>query len=154
MVAQLPCHNLLNNIDLVFLFHIRSLLCYNGRNLLILLTFATQLKHQRKYIGQMIGMMLLWVFAIALVPWSSLHHHEEVEKYCDKKGKMCLHRVHVGTERHNCLICFAHFEKDYTVTNATISLIVVSKLLTKSFSVLTDSYTALIGTSLRGPPAV
>ncbi|MGY0039807.1 hypothetical protein [Pedobacter sp. NJ-S-72] len=71
------------------------------------------MNNRRLHINRIFATLLLWVFAIALTPWSSLHHHEEQSDYCAKSGKECMHKVHVGSERHNCLICSAHFEKDY-----------------------------------------
>lgn len=93
------------------------------------------------------------VFAIALTPWSSLHHHEEVPDYCAKDGKECLHKFHVGSESHNCLICSAHFEKDYYTTAVAYRATLESKSVIKNYALISASYTALISTSLRGPPA-
>lgn len=92
------------------------------------------------------------VFAIALTPWSSLHHHEEMSDYCAKDGKECLHKFHIGSERHNCLICSAHFEKDYYTTAVAYQATLESKSVVKNYALISASYTALISTSLRGPP--
>lgn len=65
-----------------------------------------------------------------------------------------MHKVHVGTEQHNCLVCSAHFEKDYYTTAIVYQVVLPVKVMVKSYTLLSGSYTALIGTSLRGPPAV
>ncbi|MET1055921.1 MAG: hypothetical protein ABWY16_11480 [Pedobacter sp.] len=96
---------------------------------------------------------MLWVFAIALTPWSSLHHHEEEQNDCAKYGKMCMHKTHIGNESHNCLICSAHFEKDYLKSTHSFELKSRSVVLIKSYVLIKAGYTALIGTSLRGPPS-
>ncbi len=97
--------------------------------------------------------MLLWVFALALVPWSTLHHHEEQEEYCIQKGKVCMHKSHIGNEGHNCLVCSAHFEKDYYIQDFVYQPSLESKPLIKNQPLISASYTALIRLSLRGPPA-
>ncbi len=99
-------------------------------------------------------MLLLWVFAIALTPWSALHHHEEQQDYCAKNGKECMHKFHVGKEKHNCLICSAHFEKDYYTDAVPYQAKLQSKAIVKNYTLTGGCYTELIGTSLRGPPAV
>ncbi|QNK62626.1 hypothetical protein H7F33_19140 [Pedobacter sp. PAMC26386] len=110
------------------------------------------MNHRRLHINRILATLLLWVFAIALTPWSSLHHHEEQLDYCVKNGKECMHKVHVGSERHNCLICSAHFEKDYYTAAVPYQAKQQSKALVKDYALTGSCYTALISTSLRGPP--
>ncbi|MET4138802.1 hypothetical protein [Pedobacter sp. UYP1] len=110
------------------------------------------MNNRRLHISRIFATLLLMVFAIALTPWSSLHHHEEVPDYCAKNGKECLHKFHVGSERHNCLICSAHFEKDYYTTAVAYQATLESKSVVKNYALISASYTALISTSLRGPP--
>ena len=93
---------------------------------------------------------MLWVFSLAITPWSALHHHPEVAS--DVVEKNCTHKVHVKTSADNCLICKAHFEKNYTISSASFITYLNSKLLTKNMPIVISSYTALISTSLRGPP--
>ncbi|CAM4260375.1 hypothetical protein SAMN06265348_108157 [Pedobacter westerhofensis] len=131
---------------------IKALLLYNYTNDPYLLTFTDQLKKKRLHIQQAFAVCMLWVFAIALIPWSTLHHHEEEQNDCAKYGKMCMHKTHIGNESHNCLICSAHFEKDYLTSTHSFELKSRSILLIKTYVLITASYTALRGTSLRGPP--
>ena len=93
---------------------------------------------------------MLWVFSLAITPWSALHHHAEVADNSIEKN--CTHKVHIKTNQENCLICKAHFEKNYTVSKATFITYLNSKLMSKHISVVTSSYAELISTSLRGPP--
>jgi len=116
------------------------------------ITFALQLRNKRQHINRIIGFFLLCVFSIALTPWSSLHHHEE-EENCVEYGKVCMHKVHVSKQAHNCLICSAHFEKDYHTDPALYRVILQSKAADKRKSIeISAAYTTLIGSSLRGPP--
>jgi hypothetical protein len=110
------------------------------------------LNNRRLHINRIFATLLLWVFAIALTPWSSLHHHEVQSDYCDKNGKECMHKVHVSSERHNCLICSAHFEKDYYTAAIPYQAKPESKAILENHALTGFDYTALISTSLRGPP--
>ena len=117
------------------------------------ITFALQLRDKRQHINRIIGFFLLCVFSIALTPWSSLHHHEEEEENCVEYGKVCMHKVHVSRQAHNCLICSAHFEKDYHTSPVLYKVILESKAADESNGAKTSAaYTILIGSSLRGPP--
>ncbi|WP_131551340.1 hypothetical protein [Pedobacter frigiditerrae] len=93
---------------------------------------------------------MLWVFSLAITPWSALHHHAEVATSSVEKN--CTHKVHVKTNADTCLICKAHFEKNYTISSATFITYLNSKLMSKNIPIVTSSYTELISTSLRGPP--
>lgn len=115
-------------------------------------TFTAQLKNRRLHINRIISLLLLCVFAIALTPWSSLHHHEEQHEYCSKDGRLCMHKVHVGSEQHNCLICSAHFTKDILTQAATFQVSLNSVRVVNNFTLVSSTYVALIRTSLRGPP--
>lgn len=94
---------------------------------------------------------MLWVFSLAITPWGALHHHEEVSNSVVEKN--CTHKLHLKTEKETCLICKAHFEKNYTVSNASFVTYLTSKALSNEVSVVSSSYTHLISTSLRGPPS-
>lgn len=111
------------------------------------------MKNKRLHINRILAFLLLCVFAIALTPWSSLHHHEEEQTYCQENGKVCMHKVHIGTEQHNCLICSAHFTKDLITHAAEFRISLYSKAVVKNFTLISGTYTALISTALRGPPA-
>jgi len=117
-----------------------------------LLTFTAQLKNKRLHINQILAVLLLCVFAIALTPWSALHHHDEGQEHCMENAKLCMHKVHVGTERHNCLICSAHFTQDLITPDVAFQINLESKVRVKNFILVSGSYVALISTSLRGPP--
>lgn len=93
---------------------------------------------------------MLWVFSLAITPWSALHHHAEVA--ANSVEKNCTHKVHVKTNSDTCLICKAHFEKNYTITKGTFITYLGSKLMAQNNPIVTSSYSELISTSLRGPP--
>jgi len=65
-----------------------------------------------------------------------------------------MHKVHVGTAQHNCLICSAHFTKDVITPAAQFRISLESKAVIRTFNIISSTYVALISTSLRGPPAV
>ena len=119
-----------------------------------LLTFTARLKNKRLHINRILASLLLCVFAIALIPWSSLHHHEEEDIHGLENTKTCMHKVHIGSERHNCLICSAHFTKDVITPAVHFRTFQQSKTVLRNYNVITSAYTALISTSLRGPPTV
>jgi hypothetical protein len=135
-----------------FYVFIKALLLYNYTNEPELFTFTVQLTKKHLHIQQAFAVLMLLVFAIALIPWSTLHHHEEQQNDCAKYGKMCMHKTHVGNESHNCLICSAHFEKDYLNRTHPLEMKSRSVAIIKTYVLITASYTALISTSLRGPP--
>lgn len=109
------------------------------------------MKTKRLHIHRILGIVMLWVFSLAITPWSALHHHEEIITAASEKN--CTHKVHVKTQQETCLICAAHFEKNYTVAKFSFITYLSSKLLTKDKDMVSSSYVELIATSLRGPPA-
>jgi hypothetical protein len=119
-----------------------------------LLTFTVLLKNKRLHINRILASLLLFIFAIALTPWSSLHHHEEEDMHGLENTKTCMHKVHIGIERHNCLICSAHFAKDVITPEIQFVTFHESKTVIRNFNVISTTYVALISTSLRGPPEV
>jgi hypothetical protein len=96
---------------------------------------------------------MLLVFTIALTPWSALHHHPQVT-YHPEKEKTCTHKLHISSHVDTCLICAAHFEKDFVNVTATFQVFLSIKSYLKESPVLSSSYVALLSTSLRGPPVV
>ncbi|TKC01977.1 hypothetical protein [Pedobacter cryotolerans] len=112
--------------------------------------FASELKKRRLYIQQILTLALLWVFALAITPWSSLHHHEEQTIVVEKH---CTHHLHLKTTQETCLICKAHFEKKFMVSKAIAVTYLESKVFHSPKFNITSSYAELISTSLRGPPA-
>lgn len=115
-------------------------------------TFTDQLRKKRLHMHRAFAVFMLLVFAIALTPWSTLHHHEEEQTGCVKYAKMCMHRAHIGNQTHNCLVCSAHFEKDYLTVTHSFEMKSHRVAMIKTYVLLQASYTELIGTSLRGPP--
>jgi len=93
---------------------------------------------------------MLWVFSLAIIPWGALHHHEEVANSVVEKN--CTHKLHLKTEKETCLICKAHFEKNYTVSEQLTTTYLTSSLVKRVVLAPSSAYTALISTSLRGPP--
>ena len=93
---------------------------------------------------------MLWVFALALTPWSAFHHHNQVNESIEKH---CTHNFHVKTSQENCLICSAHFEKHYVISGTIFTTCLHSKLVFKNRSVVSGTYAQLISTALRGPPS-
>jgi len=94
---------------------------------------------------------MLIVFAIALTPWSVLHHHEEAPIL--EKEKNCHHVTHVSSHGDNCLICNASFEKNYIQTHHIYRIFLSAKLFGFTQPVLKSTYVKLLSTSLRGPPS-
>lgn len=99
-------------------------------------------------------MALLLVFAIALTPFGALHHHHDDAPICTKDGKICLHKGHVSNHEETCLICKAHFEKNYTTHQPHYQLFQDSEFTLKIYDTIKGSYAELISQALRGPPAV
>jgi len=94
---------------------------------------------------------MLITFAIALTPWSVLHHHNEVP--IPKKEVNCHHVSHVESHGDTCLICSASFEKNYVQTHHVYCIFLSAKIFNQKELVLTSSYVELLHTSLRGPPS-
>ncbi|TKC12956.1 hypothetical protein FA048_04885 [Pedobacter polaris] len=108
------------------------------------------MKKRHLHIQQILTIAMLWVFALAITPWNAIHHHEEIEVSIVEKH--CTHKLHLKTEQETCLICKAHFEKNYTINKATFITYLNSKLMFVNEPIVTSSYAELISTSLRGPP--
>jgi hypothetical protein len=99
---------------------------------------------------QFLALAILAIFSLAITPWSALHQHNE---HIEVVEENCTHKVHVKASAEHCLVCKAHFEKSYTteIYNYVIHLKV--QLVKRIFQAISGSYTALISTQLRGPPA-
>ncbi|WP_143166819.1 hypothetical protein [Pedobacter caeni] len=109
------------------------------------------MKKSRQHINQILSIALLWVFAIALTPFSALHHHDD-EPRCLKHEKTCSHKLHVRSHTDTCLVCAAHFEKNYLHEYTHFQVYLEIGPVSELYAILTGSYTELIGSSLRGPP--
>lgn len=116
----------------------------------ICLAMLQVLKKKNPYIIKALSVFILVVFAIALTPWSTFHHHEEQPTI--KAEKHCTHDVHVKAQNETCLVCSAHFEKNYVSTHTLYKVFLSVKLFSRSNAILKRSFTDIIGTSLRGPP--
>jgi hypothetical protein len=115
-----------------------------------LLTFAVELKIKRLHINQILTVMMLWVFSLAITPWSALHHHANLHE--GPVEKHCTHKLHLKSSQESCLICKAHFEKNYTLSEQLTVTYLESFLIARVVIAPSSAYTALISTSLRGPP--
>jgi hypothetical protein len=110
------------------------------------------LKKKRVHINNILSAVLLLVFSIALTPWSAFHHHPEVT-YHPEKEKNCTHKLHISSHTDTCLVCAAHFEKNFVQVSATFKVFLFVQTYIKESPVLRSSYVALFSTALRGPPA-
>ncbi|MDQ7949864.1 MAG: hypothetical protein REI78_07085 [Pedobacter sp.] len=93
---------------------------------------------------------MLGVFTMAITPWSALHHHENEISSQDPN---CSHKYHLKSQQETCLVCAAHFEKHYTLSRTHFYVFLKSSPVQHFHPSLSDAFTALIATSLRGPPA-
>ncbi len=93
---------------------------------------------------------MLMVFAIALTPWSVLHHHQEIPVV--KQEVNCKHLSHVQAHGDNCLICNASFEKNYVQIHHIYRIFLSAKVFNQADPVLKSAYTEIKCTCLRGPP--
>jgi hypothetical protein len=107
------------------------------------------LKKKASHIKRILTLAMLWVFSLAITPWSSFHNHEKVATAVEKN---CTHKLHVKAEQDHCLICKVHFEKNYIVSVSSFVTYLASNLLERNNPILISSYSELISTSLRGPP--
>mgnify|MGYP003515584643 CR=1 FL=1 len=111
-------------------------------------------KKKRLHISKILAALMLLVFAIALTPWSMLHHHPQAEVVHVEKEEHCTHKLHLSKHVDNCLVCAAHFIKDFVNVTATFQIFLQLRATVKEIPTLSSSYAALRSTSLRGPPFV
>lgn len=126
------------------------------------------MEKRRLYIQRVLSALLLLVFAIALTPFGAFHHHghdhahdhdhygyhSHEQTNCSTNKKDCGHKLHIGVKTEHCLVCEAHFEKNYTTAKTHFHIYLESKPLQKFYDEVSSSYTKLISRSLRGPPVV
>lgn len=93
---------------------------------------------------------MLIVFAVALTPWSVIHHHQPAPVI--QKEANCKHVSHIQTHGDTCLICNASFEKNYVQVHQIYRVFLCAKVLLKKELAVKSIYTELLRTSLRGPP--
>lgn len=91
------------------------------------------------------------VFSIAVTPWNALHHHTEVTVH-SKVEKSCTHELHLSSHVEHCLVCEAHFVKDFVNITTTLQVFLYSTTRLEASPSLGNSYSELVQTSLRGPP--
>lgn len=112
--------------------------------------FVFKLKKKDLHISKFFAVAMLWVFAVALTPWSIFHHHETVNEPVEKH---CTHQFHVKTSTETCLMCAAHFEKHYFISNNAYVTYLNVQFVFKTQQAVSSAYAQLISTSLRGPPS-
>jgi hypothetical protein len=112
---------------------------------------CSQVLKINSHIKKLLSFGLLLTFFIALTPWSALHHHEEINYSC-KNEPVCKHKLHISSHEAQCLICAAHFEKNYTYTYHFIHISSSDAIYLYTQPVARCLYSQLIATSLRGPP--
>ncbi|WP_343530462.1 hypothetical protein [Pedobacter sp.] len=104
---------------------------------------------KRHFLKQLFATLMLGVFALAITPWSALHHHEE---NIIVKEKHCTHTVHVKTSTETCLICKAHFEKNFTTSFQNFLIHLKSNYIKRTTPSVAVAFTEIIASCLRGPP--
>ncbi|RDC54115.1 hypothetical protein DU508_23470 [Pedobacter chinensis] len=108
------------------------------------------MKKHSQNIRKFLSAFMLIVFAVALTPWSVLHHHNPVPVI--EKEKNCKHVSHVQSHGDTCLICNASFEKNYVQTHHIYRIFLSAKIFGATPPILKSSYVELLSTGLRGPP--
>jgi len=109
------------------------------------------LKKQKQHIKKHLSAFMLVVFAIALTPWSVLHHHQELPIV--KQEVNCKHVSHVQAHADTCLICNASFEKNYVQIHHIYRIFLSIKIFGQAEPVLKSSCAEIKRSCLRGPPA-
>ncbi|RZK40834.1 MAG: hypothetical protein EOO90_13505 [Pedobacter sp.] len=99
----------------------------------------------------MLALVMLWVFSFAITPWNVVHDHSSVAEVAIEKN--CTHQFHIKTQHETCLVCKAHFEKNYELPD----LIAIPSVAQFAQNVVTYDVFHItldvISSSLRGPPA-
>ncbi len=106
---------------------------------------------KRHFLKQFSAVVILAIFSLAITPWGALHHHES-ESIVHEKN--CTHTVHVKTTTEHCLICKAHFEKNFTADFKTYLVYLKSNRVKAIYPLVGNSFTEVIASCLRGPPSV
>jgi hypothetical protein len=112
------------------------------------------LKKKHQHIHRYLSILLLWVFAIALTPFSAFHNHKHEETSCAGHQKTCNHKLHVSNHSDDCLVCKAHFEKNYLKEQQYFPTYRAYTHARPYYTILSGTYVELIRRSLRGPPVV
>lgn len=104
---------------------------------------------KRHFIKQILSVVILAVFSLAITPWSALHHHEETKIV---KEENCTHTVHVKSSAEQCLVCKVHFEKNFVSDFHNYIVYLRANLVESFFPLVSSSFTEVIASCLRGPP--
>mgnify|MGYP003587728219 CR=1 FL=1 len=105
---------------------------------------------KRHFLKQISAIVILAIFSLAITPWSALHHHEETTTVHEKN---CTHTVHVKTSSENCLVCKAHFEKNFVSDFHNYVVYLKANIVENVFSLVGNPFTDIIASCLRGPPS-
>jgi len=97
-------------------------------------------------------MFLLMVFAIALTPFGAFHHHEAIPGCSSSQEAKCTHKEHVRNHADTCLVCAAHFEKNFVNTRLTQTTFLQSSPFVSVQVALTVVHIEAEVSLLRGPP--
>ncbi len=97
-------------------------------------------------------MFLLMVFAIALTPFGAFHHHEAIPGCSSSKEAKCTHKEHVRNHADTCLVCAAHFEKNFIRARLIQAVFLQSSPFVTKQVALTAVHIEAEVPSLRGPP--
>ncbi len=112
-------------------------------------SFAIMQAKKIIFFKRLSAILFLGVFILAITPWSALHQHERHAQVVEKD---CSHTVHVKVSEESCLICKAHFEKNFTSDFFNYIIHFKTELIKRAFPLIGNSFTELISTCLRGPP--
>ena len=112
--------------------------------------FVTMKAKKTHFFKQLLATLILGIFCLAITPWNALHHHDG---HIDAHEKNCTHTVHVKVADDHCLICKAHFEKNYTSDFYNYIIHFKTELIKRIFPLIGSSFTEVIATCLRGPPS-
>lgn len=105
---------------------------------------------KRHLLKQFSAVVILAIFSLAITPWGALHHHESETIVHEKH---CTHTVHVKTSTETCLICKAHFEKNFTADFQNYLVFLKTNPVNTVFPLVGNSFTDIIASCLRGPPS-
>ena len=105
---------------------------------------------KRHFLKQFSAVIILAIFSLAITPWGALHHHESETIVHEKH---CTHTVHVKTSSETCLICKAHFEKNFTVGFQNQLVYLKASPIQTNYPLVGNSFTDIIASCLRGPPS-
>ncbi len=110
------------------------------------------MKNKRENMIKLFTRLLLGVFLFAITPFSIFHQHES--RSVQVAEEHCTHKIHVTTQKDNCLVCKAHFEKAFILSNEVEPLINLYQDFKFINLVELDVDTEIPHAQLRGPPSL